>query len=331
MVQETREVRSTLSSYIPIIFLFILAFSLLPSCTKQQRIVHDLDEREANEILVFLARNGISAEKAAQESGGGGGQGAVKYAVVVTSTDTTEAMALLNLHGLPRKRNPDLLSLFSQGGLVPSELEEKVKYEEGLSEKIAGMIRRVDGVLDAVVQISFPAEDTLNPDAPKKDKTASVYVKHQGVLDDPNSQLVTKIKRLVSSSVEGLKFEKVTVIPDRARFLGTPEGMSAKQLEERKDYRRVWGVILAVESVRRFQVLFLSFCTIITLLLVSLLWTLFRFYPVLARTGGPKQLLSMQPITFSHEEEGEAEEEKPEEGSAEEEEGDEDEEQKEET
>ncbi len=57
-----------------------------------------------------------------------------------------------------------------------------------------------------------------NPQAPAQRVTAAVYVKHQGIVDDPNSHLISKIKRLVAGSVTGLDINDVTVISDRSRF-----------------------------------------------------------------------------------------------------------------
>lgn len=169
-------------------FLFILSSSfLLTSCESQKTIVNGLDEREANEILVFLSSKNLSANKIQSPGGGGGGSKIITWDIIVNEKDATEAMALLNQAGLPRKRSQNLLSIFSNVGLVPSERQDKIRYEAGLAEQIASVIRKIDGVLDAEVQISFPEEDPLNPGKTKGKITASVYVKHNGVLDDPNS------------------------------------------------------------------------------------------------------------------------------------------------
>ena len=104
-------------------YLLILSFSfILTSCESQRTIVNGLDEREANEILVFLASKGINSNKVQSTSGGpgGGGNKVVLWDVSVSEKDATEAMALLNQAGLPRKRSQNLLSIFSNVGLVPS-------------------------------------------------------------------------------------------------------------------------------------------------------------------------------------------------------------------
>ena len=269
--------------------------ALLCSCESRRVIVNALDEKEANEILVFLSTRGIDVQKIRAVEGGGGGAKIAMFDVSVREDQATEAMALLNQAGLPRRRGQNLLGLFANVGLVPSEMQDKIRYQAGLAEQIASTIRKIDGVLDAEVQISFPEEDPLNPGAEKKQKiTSSVYVKHNGVLDDPNSHLVTKIKRLVAASITGLDFDNVTVIGDRVRFSDLPLSRSA--LEEDKQYATVWSIVVAQESLFRFRLIFFTFTILLLLLLLALIWLGWKMYPLLREHGGFKELLHLHPI-----------------------------------
>jgi type III secretion protein J len=199
-------------------FLSFLCLLLLAGCESNKEIVHGIDEKEANEIVVYLSNKGIDATKILAAEAGGGGQKIQLYNIMVEEENYIKATSLLNQVGLPRRTSQNLLGIFKESGLVPSELQERVRYQSGLAEQTASTIRKIDGILDAEVQISFPEEDPLNPGQKKGDITASVYVKHSGVLDDPNTHLDTKIRRLVTSSITGLKYDNVTIIPDRARF-----------------------------------------------------------------------------------------------------------------
>ncbi len=277
--------------------LIIFSSFLLTSCESQKTIVNGLDEREANEILVFLASKNIGANKVLSPTGGGGGGGSkvLLWDISVSEKDATEAMALLNQAGLPRKRGQNLLTIFSNVGLVPSERQDKIRYEAGLAEQIASVIRKIDGVLDAEVQISFPEEDPLNPGKTKGKITASVYVKHNGVLDDPNSHLVTKIKRLVASSITGLDYNDVTVIGDRARGSEYTAPTTPSENEE-KSYVQIWTIVLAKDSVTRFRVVFFSFSFLILVMALALIWLTWKIYPLLRAHGGVKELFHLQPL-----------------------------------
>lgn len=282
-------------------FLFRLLFlcfiiPLLTSCEGQKTIVNGLEEKEANEILVYLSTKGIDANKVKAVSAGGGGSKDVLWDIAVPEARATEAMYLLNQQGLPRRRSQNLLGIFSSSELVPSDLKEKIKYRAGLSEQIASTIRKIDGVLDAEVNISFPEEDPLNPGQTKGKITASVYVKHSGILDDPNSHLLTKIKRLVAASVTGLDYDNVTVISEKSRFGDIPGSVVPGALEEEKQYVNVWSVIIAKESLTRFRLIFFGFTLSLLLALICLAWFFWKISPILAKHGGLKGLFSLHPL-----------------------------------
>ncbi len=289
--------RTSMYRFLHQLMVFITLVSVLTSCESRRVIVNGLEEKEANEILVFLSTKGINATKVqAATEGGGGGKG-ILWNISVEETQANEAMALLNQVGLPRRRGQNLLGIFANTSLVPSGMQEKIRYQAGLAEQIASTIRKIDGVLDADVQISFPDEDPLNPNAPKQKITASVYVKHNGVLDDPNAHLTTRIKRLVSGSVNGLDYDNVTVIGDKARYGETPLGGLGGSLgDEEKQYVNVWSIVLAKDSLSRFRIIFFAFTISLVLLLLALIWLLWKFLPLLKKVGGFKQLLSFHPI-----------------------------------
>lgn len=278
------------------LLILCLIIPLLTSCEGQKTIVNSLEEKEANEILVFLSTKGIDANKAKAVTAGGGGSKDVLWDINVSETKATEAMFLLNQQGLPRRRAQNLLGIFSSSELVPSDLKEKIKYRAGLSEQIASTIRKIDGVLDAEVNISFPEEDPLNPGQTKGKITASVYVKHSGILDDPNSHLLTKIKRLVAASVTGLDYDNVTVISEKSRFGDIPGSVAFGGLEEEKQYVSIWSVIVARESVTRFRMIFFSFTIALLIMILSLAWIFWKIAPILAKHGGVKGLFSLHSL-----------------------------------
>jgi len=286
--------------YIPILALFLLIFS---GCESNRVVVNDVDEREANEIVVFLSSRGITAQKVPAATGPamGGAATAPLWSIAVEEGKMTEAMALLNQNGLPRKKGTNLLDLFAKQGLMSSEKEESIRYQAGLEQQIANTIRKIDGVLDADVQLSFPAASTGGPLAQQQQAqrtTAAVYVKHTGIVDDPNSHLVPKIKRLVSGSVTGLDINDVTVISDRSKFadLGPlGESLEASPMQM-KDYVSIWSIVMSKESAPRFRTLFFILTAGNLLFLLLLGWLSWKVYPLLRENGGFKQLLGSLPI-----------------------------------
>ena len=219
------------------------------------------------------------------------------WVITVPSEDSTRALSILNQLGLPRRRGQNLLKIFANSGLVPSERQEEIRYQEGLAESIASSIRKMDGVLDADVRLSFPKEDPLNPTKKTQERvSASVYVKHSGALDDPNSLMIPKIKRLVSGSVNGLDYDNVTVIPDRARYAESSLKDLESTVQEEKEYTSIWSIIVANESATRFRVIFFSYTILLILILITMLWIIWKITPVLSHRGGLKALFHLEPL-----------------------------------
>lgn len=267
------------SLLIPLVTLLILT-----SCESNQSIVTNIDEKEANEIVVYLASKGIAAQKIqAAVSELASASAAAQYNIMVESNRSVDAMSILNKVGLPRRTGTSLLELFAKSGLMSSEREETIRYQAGLAEEIKNTIRKIDGVIDADVQLSFPSSETIaTPGVTPPKTTASVYIKHQGILDDPNSHLETKIKRLVSGSVNGLSYDNVIIVSDRSRFTDitlTPEGEPIGSHMMQETHVSIWGLVLTKSSLTRFRIIFFMFIVFIAFLCSAIGWTIYKFYP----------------------------------------------------
>lgn len=272
-------------------------FLCLTGCVKNTVVVNDIEEREANEIVVFLISRGITAHKVNAKATGIGDNGPPMYSIEVNKKDMTQAMAILNQNGLPRKKGTNLLELFAKQGLMTTEKEETIRYQAGLEQQIANTIRKIDGVIDADVRLSFPPDvNSVTSATPVSSQkvTAAVYVKHQGIMDDPNSHLVPKIKRLVSGSVNGLDINDVTVISDRSRFSDISFTATETALNQPKDYTSIWSIVVANQSLLPFRLLFSTLIAINILLLALLCWILWKCYPILMEQGGLKTLFSLK-------------------------------------
>lgn len=261
--------------------LSIFAVLFLFGCESNRSIVSNVEERDANEIVVFLASKGIDAQKVQAISTTAGGGPSNQFNIMVDADHNKEAMALLTRYGLPRRQGTNLLELFAKSGLMSTDREETIRYNAGLAEQLRNTIRKIDGVLDADVQISFPSTEIL-PGAPQQKTTAAVYVKHQGVLEDPNSHIETKIKRLLAGSVNGLEYDNVSVISDRSRFAdisldASQEAISGKNFQQ--TYVSIWSIVMTKGSLGRFRLVFFSLISLVLLLGGCLGWLVYKFYP----------------------------------------------------
>lgn len=263
--------------------LFILTF--LIGCGSHQTIVNQLDERDANEIVVFLASKGITAHKVSAPSTGVGTAPPNLYSIEISSDQAVNAMAILNRVGLPRRMGTTLLQLFTGGGLIKTATEEMIRYQAGLAEELQNTIRKIDGVIDANVQLSFPPTQIggalPTPGTPPPKVTAAVFIKHQGILEDPNSHLEMKIKRLLAGSINGLNYDDVSVISDRSRLTDitlSPEGERIGAHAEQTQ-AMLWGLVMSQNSIGRFRLIFFTLIFLFLLLCAVAGWIIYKFYP----------------------------------------------------
>lgn len=274
----------------------------LTGCDKTNSIVTGVEERDANLIVVFLESKGIKAEKIRASSGPqmGTEHTAPMFDIAVSERQAIEAMSILNRNGLPRKQGTNLLDLFAKQGFMSSDKEETIRYQAGLAQQITNTILMIDGVIDASVQLSFPPEETGLSETSKVPITAAVYVKHQGVYDDPNAHLENKIKRIVSGSITGLDLHNVTVISDRSRFTDVspePSPLDKANMGGSKDYVSIWNIVLNKDSASRFRTVFFFLIFFGIIFAVVMGWLFWKFYPIIRKQGGFKTLLNPTPIT----------------------------------
>ena len=282
-----------------LIFSFLIVMNI--SCTGGYSVVlNNLQEKEANIVVVFLESNGIRARKelVVQTGAAGGGDTSQKFNIEVTSSRTVEAMALLNQNGLPQTQGSTLLELFAKSGFMQSGKEETIRYESGLAQELANVILMIDGVIAANVQLSIPdPSEDLGGEKVEKRTTAAVFVKHQGVLDDPNNQLVLKIKRLISGSVQNLSLDDVTVVSDRARFAELSPAPSLENVSEAKpnEQIKIWSMTMNKNSTGTFRIIFFLLTSFIITFTLIIGWIIWKVYPIIMLNGGFTKMLRLTP------------------------------------
>jgi len=271
--------------------LLMLSLFFLVGCGSSAVIVvNGTHEREANRIVVILENNNIRATKIQQEAAAGSSE--VLYNVTVSSNDRTNAMRILDTRGLPVKRSPRILDLFKREGLVQSETENKIRYHAGKEAELSSMIRNINGVIEAYVQIAFSTEEPIPGRNQVQDvMTAAVYVQHQGVLDNPNLQYETKIKDMVSKSVNGLEAENVTVISDLSRE--SLETLST--VKEVVDFVSIAGIKVSKTSKTQLRVVMFSLAGLVLVFFVSTVWLFWKMHRLAVAYGGMKTIVGLNP------------------------------------
>ena len=107
-------------------------------------------------------------------------------------------------------------------------------------------------------------------------------------MEDPNSHLEVKIKRLLAGSINGLQFDDVSVISDRSRLADIvlqPESEMIGMGNLQDTYVNIWGLVLTKSSLSRFRFIFFS---LILLVLGSgglIGWLIYKYYPIIKSTN----------------------------------------------
>ena len=178
----------------------------LAGCSTE--LYSNLSEREANQMVQVLARDGIDATRSSSADG--------KFKISVASADFSLAVAKLSAAGLPRKDYGSLGEVFNADKLVSTPFEERARFMHALNEELAASLTEIDGVVSARVHINMP-EQEVSLDPKTSVPRASVFI-YQAAGVDLSGDIPT-IKNLVVNSVPNLRYDAVTV----ALFTATAE------------------------------------------------------------------------------------------------------------
>ena len=174
------------------------ALLLLGGCG-QQTLYTGLPEKEANDMVAILLSNSIDCEKIAGAEN--------TWNMSVSKSQFSQAVQLLNEAGYPKDTFSSLGEAFKKSGLVSSPTEERIRFMHALSDELAETLTHIHGVVTARVHIVLPNND------PYTDKitpsSASVFISYlpQINLEDCSRD----IRQLVTNSIEGLAYDKVTL------------------------------------------------------------------------------------------------------------------------
>jgi flagellar M-ring protein FliF len=138
--------------------------------------------------------------------------------VLVPRQQVYDQRIAMSTQGLPQSSQSGY-SLLDEQGVTTSQFQQQVAYQRALEGELSRTIGAIDGVEAAVVHLAIPARDVFLEES--RTPTASVLVQ-----TTPGAEIdgdrVRSIVHLVSSSVEGLPAESVTVVDGEGRLLSAP-------------------------------------------------------------------------------------------------------------
>ncbi len=180
-----------------LLYLFLGLTLILSAC--QTVVLTDVNENSANEAVAHLISQGIMAQKSPGQKG--------SFSVLVDEADFASSVQALAVEGIPRREYDNLGSIFKKEGVVSTPLEENARLIFALSQEVAGSVALIDGVLAARVHVVLPTGDVFG--TTKTPSSAAVFIKHRDGIPIENE--IPRIKKLVENSIEGLKYEDISV------------------------------------------------------------------------------------------------------------------------
>jgi type III secretion protein J len=192
--------------FLPLTALSLLL--LLSGCKTE--LYSNLAENDANAMLSILLNNKVTAEKTFDKK-------AATYFLHVEESQIPQAVQLLKEQGYPKEKIATVGELFKKEGLISSPLEERARFIFALSQSVQETLSQIDGVLVARVHVVLPENNPIDTEV--KPSSASVFIKYNPAfrLEDMKSD----IKMIVEKSIEGLTYDKVSVVMVPAQFSAT--------------------------------------------------------------------------------------------------------------
>ena len=202
MTTMTKTIRHSTST------LVIVALMLMLTACRDIAIVHDLDERDANGILVVLSKHGIAAQKEKVEK-----NQEVKWSVTVSPANEIPAQNILLANNLPKVRHGGLSGICKDAGLILTPKTEKCREILAYKGEIINSLESIPGVVSADVVLNIPdKEEFADPNAAVPHPTASVTVEYLKEANKQTPLTEAKVQEFVSNSVSGLDSRDVAVI-----------------------------------------------------------------------------------------------------------------------
>ncbi|HSI32797.1 MAG TPA: hypothetical protein VK986_04340 [Tepidisphaeraceae bacterium] len=225
----------------------LLCLAVGAGCDNSQELTRTDSEKEANKILVELARHGVNgATKVPVKA-----ERKTAFGIKVPPGELNRAREVLVAVDLPRATHGGYKAMAEQGGLIPTKSEERAKLTFAISEELANTFETYDRVVAARVHVVIPEKDPLRREAAKAGATATVMIKYTGLPADPPADgaaappagtatarptdpfadspvKALDVQQIVARSVEGLETTNVFVTFNRTvPMAAAPEGGTA--------------------------------------------------------------------------------------------------------
>jgi len=184
--------------------LIIMASVLLLAGCARSELLQGLDERQANEVVAMLLRNNIDASKQAT--------GKTGFRVRVDASDLSEAIDLVQYHGLPSQPRIQVASQFPADAMVSTPLAERARLLSAIEQRLEESLSTLEGVHTARVHVSYDGISAESPAANRKPSpmhVAAVLVHERG---QDAALLLQSSKRFLRNAFIDVAYDDISVV-----------------------------------------------------------------------------------------------------------------------
>ena len=179
-----------------IIIIIALALSILLNSKEYVVIFDQLSESETSEIMAKLQE--MDVEVKMDNSG----------SIMVLKEEESRIRMTLATEGYP-KSGLSYYLIKENSGMLTTDFERKQYMNMQLQERIAASIKTLEGVKDAVVTITVPAEDVFY--LQEKEKPSASVIIHMKPGNTLTQSQISGIQNLVAKAVSGLTKDNIAL------------------------------------------------------------------------------------------------------------------------
>src|SRR5919206_4850939 len=137
-------------------------------------------------------------------------------------------------------------ALLDEQGITTSEFQQQVTYQRALQDELSATLEALEGVRTAVVHVALPEDEVFASDEAEPTASVLLDLAPGTTLDSGQVQAVTN---LVSSSIEGMDPDQVTVADATGTVLSAPgQGVTAAAGDARSQLEQDYEDRLAANA-----------------------------------------------------------------------------------
>lgn len=179
---------------------FLFSIILLSGCN-DEKVLDNLTQEQANQVLSVLQQHNISAHKNGNLKSG--------YAITVSPTENTAALSIINQYQLPWSANIQIGHAFPDSSLVSSPGAEQARIRSLQEQRLEQSLRIIDHIVNARVHISYPynANDLVTRQSTSH---IGILISYRGEID--KNIFISQIKNFIKNSIDDVSYENISVV-----------------------------------------------------------------------------------------------------------------------